>query len=539
MAKYIFVTGGVLSGVGKGITAASVARLLKSCGYKVNIQKCDPYLNVDAGTLNPREHGECFVTDDGAETDLDLGHYERFLNQSLTQASSTMSGRLLKKLIEDERSGKFKGQTVQVIPHLTQAIEDSIKTAAKGYDIHVVELGGTVGDYESLAFVEAFRRLTEENYGSALNLHVVYIPYLGASREYKTKPAQNALRDLRGYGISPDILAVRSEDHLPENSLLKFKFIAGIDRDSIVALPNARSVYQVPISLQEQGMAKTIQKKLGLKHQAPNLKSWKAMMTSVEKARKGRLVKIGIVAKYLDNEDTYFSVIEALKHAASSLGLSLEYYWVDAAKINNKNASKKFSSYDGILVPGGFGERGIEGKIAAASFCLYGDGSDSDQKPYLGICLGMQVAAIAAIRNTFSDAESKTVNSQEFDPSAKHKVIHIIEDKKYVEQIGGTLRLGSYPAKLKAGSLAKKIYNKPQIDERHRHRYEFNNNYEDVLARGGLEISGRSPDGSLAEVIESPTDRFFIGVQYHPELKSRPESAHPLFVDFLRASAKI
>ena len=299
MAKYIFVTGGVLSGVGKGITAASVARLLKSCGYKVNIQKCDPYLNVDAGT------------------DLDLGHYERFLNQSLTQASSTMSGRLLKKLIEDERSGKFKGQTVQVIPHLTQAIEDSIKTAAKGYDIHVVELGGTVGDYESLAFVEAFRRLTEENYGSALNLHVVYIPYLGASREYKTKPAQNALRDLRGYGISPDILAVRSEDQLPEDSLLKFKFIAGIDRDSIVALPNARSVYQVPLSLQEQGMAKTIQKKLGLKYQSPNLKSWKAMMASVEKAKKGKLVKIGIVAKYLDNEDTYFSVIEALKHGAS------------------------------------------------------------------------------------------------------------------------------------------------------------------------------------------------------------------------------
>ena len=539
MAKYIFVTGGVLSGVGKGITAASVARLLKSCGYKVNIQKCDPYLNVDAGTLNPREHGECFVTDDGAETDLDLGHYERFLNQSLTQASSTMSGRLLKKLIEDERSGKFKGQTVQVIPHLTQAIEDSIKTAAKGYDIHVVELGGTVGDYESLAFVEAFRRLTEENYGSALNLHVVYIPYLGASREYKTKPAQNALRDLRGYGISPDILAVRSEDQLPEDSLLKFKFIAGIDRDSIVALPNARSVYQVPLSLQEQGMAKTIQKKLGLKYQSPNLKSWRAMMTSVEKAKKGKLVKIGIVAKYLDNEDTYFSVIEALKHAASTLGLSLEYYWVDAAKINTKNASKSLSGYDGILVPGGFGERGIEGKIAAASFCLYGDGSDSDQKPYLGICLGMQVAAIAAIRNTLSDAESKIVNSQEFDPSAKHKVIHIIEDKKYVEQIGGTLRLGSYPAKLKAGSLAKKIYGKSQIDERHRHRYEFNNNYEDILERGGLEISGRSPDGSLVEIIESPADRFFIGVQYHPELKSRPENAHPLFVDFLRASAKI
>ena len=539
MAKYIFVTGGVLSGVGKGITAASVARLLKSCGYKVNIQKCDPYLNVDAGTLNPREHGECFVTDDGAETDLDLGHYERFLNQSLTQASSTMSGRLLKKLIEDERSGKFKGQTVQVIPHLTQAIEDSIKTAAKGYDIHVVELGGTVGDYESLAFVEAFRRLTEENHGSALNLHVVYIPYLGASREYKTKPAQNALRDLRGYGISPDILAVRSEDQLPEDSLLKFKFIAGIDRDSIVALPNARSVYQVPISLQEQGMAKTIQKKLGLKYQSPNLKSWKAMMASVEKAKKGKLVKIGIVAKYLDNEDTYFSVIEALKHGASSLGLSLEYYWVDAAKINTKNASKSLSGYDGILVPGGFGERGIEGKIAAASFCLYGDGSDSDQKPYLGICLGMQVAAIAAIRNTLSDAESKTVNSQEFDPSAKHKVIHIIEDKKYVEQIGGTLRLGSYPAKLKAGSLAKKIYGKSQIDERHRHRYEFNNDYEDILERGGLEISGRSPDGSLVEVIESPTDRLFIGVQYHPELKSRPENAHLLFVDFLRASTKI
>lgn len=543
MVKYIFVTGGVLSGVGKGITAASVARLLKSCGYKVNIQKCDPYLNVDAGTLNPREHGECFVTDDGAETDLDLGHYERFLNQSLNQKSSTMSGRLLKKLIEDERAGKFKGQTVQVIPHLTQAIEDSIRDAAKGYDIHVVELGGTVGDYESLAFIEAFRRLTEENYGSALNLHLVYVPYLGASKEYKTKPAQNALRDLRGYGISPDILVVRSEEELPENSLDKFKFIAGINRDSIINLPNLSSVYQVPLSLEEQGMAKIIQTKLGLKYKSPDLKSWKAMMKSVEKAKKGKSVKIGIVAKYLDNEDTYFSVIEALKHASSELELNLNYDWVDASKLNNKNVAKTLSAYDGILVPGGFGERGIEGKIVAASFCLYSEELSSNQetckKPYLGICLGMQVAAIAAARNILPIKDVESVNSQEFNPLAKHKIIHIIEDKKYVEQIGGTLRLGSYVAKLKAGSLIKKIHGKAQIDERHRHRYEFNNEYEDTVNRGGLIVSARSPDNSLVEVVESPGSRFFVGVQYHPELKSRPESAHPLFVEFLRASAKL
>lgn len=541
--KYIFVTGGVLSGVGKGITAASVARLLKSCGYKVNIQKCDPYLNVDAGTLNPREHGECFVTDDGAETDLDLGHYERFLNQSLNQKSSTMSGQLLKKLIEDERAGKFKGQTVQVIPHLTQAIEDSIKDAAKGYDIHVVELGGTVGDYESLAFVEAFRRLTEENYGSVLNLHVVYVPYLGASREYKTKPAQNALRDLRGYGISPDILAVRSEEELPESSLAKFKFIAGINRDSIISLPNLNSVYQVPLSLDEQGMAKTIQAKLSLKYRSPDLKSWKAMMNSVEKSKKGKSVKIGIVAKYLDNEDTYFSVIEALKHASSELNLNLNYYWVDAVRLNNKNVAKILNAYDGILVPGGFGERGIEGKIVAASFCLYGErlslDNEAGRKPYLGICLGMQVAAIAAARESLLIKNIGDVNSQEFNSSAKHKIIHIIEDKKYIEEIGGTLRLGSYPAKLKADSLIKKVYGKVQIDERHRHRYEFNNEYEENVNQGGLVISARSPDGSLVEAVESPESKFFIGVQYHPELKSRPESAHPLFVEFLRASAKL
>lgn len=529
MAKFIFVTGGVLSGVGKGITAASVARLLKSCGYKVNIQKCDPYLNVDAGTLNPREHGECFVTDDGAETDLDLGHYERFLNQSLSQKSSTMAGRILKQLIEDERAGKFQGQTVQVVPHFTQAIEDNIKKASEGYDIHVVELGGTVGDYESLAFVEAFRRLTEENYGSALNLHVVYVPYLGASKEYKTKPAQNALRDLRGYGITPDILAVRSEDQLPEGSLDKFKFIAGIGRDSIISLPNADSIYKVPLSLEEQNMAEVIQKKLGLKLKKPNLQNWRSMVDALQKAKKGREVRIGIVAKYLDNEDTYFSVIEALSHASAAHGLKLKYEWVDAESLTAENASQNLSKYDGILVPGGFGYRGVEGKIEAAGWCLEND------KPYLGLCLGMQVASIAAARKILG---KKGVNSQEIDPKAEHQIIHIIEDKKYVKQIGGTLRLGSYPANLKAGSKIARFYGAKEINERHRHRFEFNNEYERTIEEGGLIISGRSPDGSLVETVESKNDEFFIGVQYHPEFKSKPEEPHPLFMEFIKASVR-
>jgi CTP synthase len=530
MVKYIFVTGGVLSGVGKGITAASVARLLKSCGYKVNIQKCDPYLNVDAGTLNPREHGECFVTDDGAETDLDLGHYERFLNQNLNQKSSTMSGRLLRDLIEDERAGKFKGETVQVIPHLTQVIARDIKEAAKGYDIHVVELGGTVGDYESLAFVEAFRRVIDDNTGSAINLHVVYVPYLGASREFKTKPAQNALRDLRAFGIAPDVLAVRSEEPLSEHSLGKFYFVTGLERDSIVSLPNANDIYEVPLSLEEQGIAEVIQKKLNLKVRKPDLKTWEEALLSSQKAKAAQEVKVGIVAKYLDNEDTYFSVIEALRHAAAKLNLNLSYGWVDAEKITKDNVATELKSYDAVLVPGGFGNRGVEGKIIAADHCL----NPKNRKPYLGLCLGMQVAAIAAARKILGD---HSVTSQELDNQAKHQIIHIIEDKKHVENIGGTLRLGSYTAKLQPGSRANKLYGKDEIDERHRHRFEFNNDYEAEIEKGGLIVSGRSPDGKLVEILESPDHRFFVGVQYHPEFKSRPEDPHPLFVEFLSAAS--
>jgi CTP synthase len=529
MAKYIFVTGGVLSGVGKGITAASVARLLKSCGYKVNIQKCDPYLNVDAGTLNPREHGECFVTDDGAETDLDLGHYERFLNQNLNQKSSTMAGRLLKQLIEDERSGKFNGETVQVIPHLTEAIANNIKEAARGYDVHVVELGGTVGDYESLAFVEAFRRIIDDNPGSAINLHLVYVPYLGASKEFKTKPAQNSLRDLRGYGISPSILVARSENPLTEHSLNKFRFVAGISRDSIINLPNVDSVYQIPLILEEKGVAEVIQKKLNLKTKKSNLETWREMFNNSSKSKTGKKIEIGIVAKYLDNEDTYFSVVESLKHAAAKLNLKLSYNWVDSEILDKDNVAEYLNSYDAILVPGGFGSRGVEGKIVAADYCLY-----SANKPYLGLCLGMQVAAIAAARRALG---SDLPTSHELDPSSEHQVIHIIEDKKYIKQIGGTLRLGSYSANLSEGSLAERVYSTSVIAERHRHRFEFNNDYESDIKRSGLVVSGRSPDGQLVEILESSNHDFFIGVQYHPELKSRPESPHPLFLEFLRTAA--
>lgn len=392
-----------------------------------------------------------------------------------------------------------------------------------------MELGGTVGDYESLAFIEAIRELTDKNPRSAINLNVVYVPYLGASKEFKTKPAQNALRDLRGYGIKPDILAIRSEDGVPERAKLKFKFIAGIDKDSIISLPNLDSVYKVPLSLEQQGLAKTIQKKLNLKYKKPDLKSWSKMVNKMAKAKSGKEVKIGIVAKYLDNEDTYFSVIEALEHAAAGRGLSLSYGWVDAEKLNAKNIAKQLNQYDGILVPGGFGSRGVEGKIEAAGWCL-----DND-KPYLGICLGMQVASVAAARKVLG---KKGVNSQEIDAGAQHQIIHIIEDKKYVKQIGGTLRLGAYPAKLKNGSKTAKAYGKKEVEERHRHRFEFNNYYEDVLREGGLIISGRSPDGSLVETVESSDDKFFIGVQYHPELKSRPEEPHPLFVEFVKSSAR-
>lgn len=527
-AKYVFVTGGVLSGVGKGITAASIGRLLKSRGLSVNIQKCDPYLNVDAGTLNPAEHGECFVTFDGAETDLDLGHYERFLDIELTRKSSFMSGRVLQRVIADERAGKYLGKTVQFIPHVTSAIQEEIMETAKGFDVHIVEIGGTVGDYEGLSFIEAIRELAmrvgREN---CAFVHVVYLPYLGASKEMKTKPAQNAVRELRGLGIVPDVLVARSE--MPANGEVmdKLSLYSGIEKEAIVLLPNAKTIYEVPLTLEDKGIGNVLVKKLGIKAGRANLREWRQV---VDRATNGytKMVRIGITAKYLNNQDTYMSVFEALRAAAWQQGVHVELIWIDAEKLKDEKQVAKVladKKIDGVVVPGGFGVRGLEGKIRMAGYAL------EHKVPYLGLCLGMQMAVIAAARRGGLPAAS----SKELDPGAEHLVITTMNDQVGKENTGGTMRLGNYDCMLEKGSLARKLYGTDKIVERHRHRYECNNDYRDQYESWGIHASGLSPDGRLVEIIEATDHPFFIASQFHPEFKSRPNRPHPLFTGFIRS----
>lgn len=525
--KYIFVTGGVLSGLGKGITAASIGNILKSRGLSVNIQKLDPYLNVDAGTLNPAEHGECFVTVDGAETDLDLGHYERFLDIELTQKSSIMSGRILLKLIEEERAGKFLGKTVQVVPHLTNAIQDYITAGSDGFDVHIVEIGGTVGDYESPAFFEAIReyanRVGREN---CLYVQVVYMPYLGASKEIKTKPAQNATRELRSIGIMPDLLVARCEQSVNGNVKRKLSAFCGVPEEGIAILPNAKTVYEVPLTLEKQGLGSYITSRLAIKSKKPNLKPWEEVVSKAT----GKLdskVTVGVVAKYMDNQDTYMSVFEALKSAAWWQGVNLDIKWIDAEKLEKKgaNVAAVLKKVDGIVVPGGFGSRGVGGKIKAAQYAL------KHHLPYLGLCLGLQVGVIAAARNSgLVDA-----NSIEIDPQTEHPVIHTMEDQKGKEGTGGSMRLGNYPCGLLKGSKAEKEYKSRLIQERHRHRYECNNDYRDQYEAWGIKAVGTSPDNHLVEVIEGIDHPYFLASQFHPEFTSRPSRPQPLFSGFIKS----
>jgi CTP synthase len=525
--KYIFVTGGVLSGVGKGITAASIGATLKARGLHVTMQKCDPYLNVDAGTLNPAEHGECFVTRDGAETDLDLGHYERFLDEELTQASATLSGRLMQNLINDERSGKFLGKTIQLIPHLTSAIKQAIKQAGKNSDVHIVELGGTVGDYEGLAYVEAIREFASEvGRHNCTFVHVVYVPYLLASKEFKTKPAQNAIRDLRGFGIMPDIIAARVEYPSTDHIARKIGMFSGLPEEAVVVLPNADTVYRVPLTLEESGVSKFIAERFGYGDRPVDMSSWQNLVVSATK-KPNKTVRIAIVAKYLDNEDTYISVVESLKAAAWSQEAGLEYVWVDAERLEKKGCDE-LAEYDAILVPGGFGVRGIEGKIAAAGYALTHD------IPYLGLCLGLQVAVVAAARR----GGVKDAISAEINPEAENQVIYIMESQRGKEATGGTMRLGDYPAVLEKGTKTAKTYGAHEIVERHRHRYEVNRSYEDAIKKGGLIVSGESPNGRLVEFIEAPAHPYFVGTQAHPEFRSRPMRPHPLFVGLVRAALR-
>lgn len=527
--KYIFVTGGVLSGLGKGITAASIGNVLKARGLTVNLQKCDPYLNADAGTLNPREHGECFVTRDGAETDLDLGHYERFIDEELTQTSSLMSGRVLLKVIEDERAGKYDGKSVQIIPHVTNTIQNYIKEAGDGFDVHIVEIGGTVGDYESLSFIEAIREFSMKvGRENCLYVHVVYLPFLGASQETKTKPAQNSVRELRGLGIMPDILVARSEKISNGGVKQKLSLFCGVDESAIALLPNAPSIYEVPLTLEKEGITDVMCQKLNLTDTKSDLTKWRQTVERAT-AKYPKQVSVGAVAKYLDNQDTYMSVFEALRSAAWWNDTSVNIKWIDAEKFEKTNdPAELLSEIDGILVPGGFGARGVEGKIKAAAYAL-----DSGT-PYLGLCLGMQVAVIAAARR----AGLSAANSAEFDSSTPHKVVSTMADQKGKENTGGTMRLGDYPCKLVGDSLAERIYGTTDITERHRHRYEADNHYIDQYESWGIRATGINPDNNLVEIIEGIDHPFLLASQFHPEFKSRPTRPHPMFDGFVKALLK-
>ncbi len=525
--KFIFVTGGVLSGIGKGIFAASVGNILKNRGFSVNIQKLDPYLNIDAGTLNPGEHGEVYVTDDGAETDLDLGHYERFINTNLTKKSSIMSGQIYQAVFEDERKGKYLGKTVQVIPHLTQKIQEIVLDAAKGFDIHIAEIGGTIGDLEAVHFIEAIRqfkrRVGAEN---VMYAHLVYLPYLEASKEIKTKPAQGSVRDLLGLGIHPDIIGARHDKPIEKNHLRKIALSADVDQEAVVPLPFVKKVYDVPANLEKVGLADYICKKLELKSAKPRKNGWEKFMENAADAK--GVIKIGLVAKYLANEDTYKSVNEALKSAFWAQKKNVKIVWIDSEELEKKGA-QLLKSLEGIVIPGGFGNRGTEGKIMAAKYAR------ENNIPYLGLCLGMQIAVIEFARNVLA---WPSATSGEFDPKSKKQVIHIMpEQRKNMdeENYGATMRLGAYPCVLDKASKSYKLYGKDKISERHRHRYEFNNDHREEFAGAGMLLAGLSPDHHLVEIVEIPSHKFFVASQFHPEFKSRPDIPHPLFLGFAEA----
>ncbi len=560
--KYIFVTGGVLSGVGKGITAASMGAILKAKGYKVTMQKCDPYLNVDAGLLNPVEHGECYVTHDGVETDLDLGHYERFLDFETSKYSITLSGGIYKELIEKERAGGFHGKTVQLVPHFTELVQEKIAKASADSDVHIVEIGGTVGDYEGLAFLEAIRTFANiVGRKNCLYLSVVFVPWLNTSKELKTKPAQNALHDLLGFGIVPDIVCVRTEQPAPRAICEKIARFAGISSDAVVNLPDISSVYDVPFNVLKSGVLNILNDFVD-DYTEPDMTDW-IEYSARRSTEYDKTVQVGLVAKYVGNEDTYICVTEALKAAAAWNEVNLEIKWINAEDLSAggdtySNAIKAIDEVDGVVVPGGFGLRGVEGKIKAAEYALEND------KPYLGLCLGLQAACIAAARR----GGLKGAASEEFLNDSDYKkprdfanVIYIMEGQKGKESTGGTMRLGDYPATLKKGKKVFEIYTDDakrkleleKIDpkskefkdlkravsgtviERHRHRYEVNQEYLPEIEKGGLVVSGTSPDGKLVEFVEAPKCKFFVATQAHPEFKSRPLSVHPLFYNFVKS----
>ena len=534
MARYIFVTGGVVSSLGKGLTSASLASLLQLRGYKVRIRKLDPYLNVDPGTMNPFEHGEVFVTDDGAETDLDLGHYERFTDKPSTKEDNITTGQIYKDIIEKERRGEYLGSTVQIIPHVTNHIKKFISNKVYNEDFVICEIGGTVGDIESLPFLEAIRQFSnEEGRKKSLFIHLTLVPYIGASGELKTKPTQHSVKELRSIGIQPDIIICRSEKNIPKEEKRKISLFCNVEAEHVIQSVDVKSIYEVPIKYDEEKLDKKILNIFGLKEKnKANLKIWKNIVSKIKTKRKK--LSIAIVGKYVDFKDAYKSLDEALIHGSLDNNVDLSTEWVDSTKINKKNVSKVLKNYSAILIPGGFGSRGTEGKIEAIAYAR------KYKVPFFGICFGMQMAIIESARNMLG---IKKATSSEFGKSGTHVVGLMSEwvkgktiQKGSKKDLGGTMRLGSYKAKLKKNTLISKIYKSRTISERHRHRYEVNKNLKSRLEKKGLVFSGLSPDGSLPETIELTNHPWFIGVQFHPEFKSRPFAPHPLFSSFIKAA---
>ena len=528
--KYIFVTGGVTSSLGKGIVSASLGKLLEARGYAVTIQKLDPYINVDPGTMNPYEHGECFVTNDGAETDLDLGHYERFLTSETSQANNVTTGKIYQSVINKERKGEYLGKTVQVIPHITNEIKDHIKILGETghYDIVITEIGGTVGDIESLPFIEAVRQLKYEMDDNAISIHLTLIPYLSAAGELKTKPTQNSVKKLRELGLQPDILVCRTEHHLNSDIRRKIALFCNVERDAVIESIDAYSIYDVPLLMQSENLDKVTLRKLGLSDETEvPLEEWKNFLARLKNPKKS--INIGVIGKYVELQDAYKSIAESFVHSGALNECKVNVSWIHSEDIKDENASEKLGILDGIMVAPGFGDRGIDGKIATVKYAR------ENQVPFFGICLGMQCAVIEFARNVLNEADA---HSTEINSETAFPVIDIMDEQKKVINKGGTMRLGAYPCEITKNSIAHQCYNSVNISERHRHRFEFNNLYKQRFEESGLTATGINPESKLVEIIEIPTHPWFVGVQFHPEYKSTVAHPHPLFVGFVNASLK-
>ena len=528
--KYIFVTGGVVSGLGKGITAASLGRLLKARGLKVAAQKLDPYINVDPGTMSPYQHGEVYVTEDGAETDLDLGHYERFIDENLNKFSNLTTGKVYWNVLNKERRGEYLGSTVQVIPHVTNEIKEFVYSVAKKTDADVVitEIGGTIGDIESQPFLEAVRQISlEVGQENSLFIHVTLVPFLRGSDEHKSKPTQHSVKELQGMGVKPDIIILRCDEPLESSIFQKIAMFCNVKPDCVIENITLPELYEAPIMLEKSNFSAIVCRELGINAPEIDLSDWNAMLERIHS--RSKQVTIGLVGKYVQLHDAYLSVAEALRHAGYAHGAAVSIKWIDSETVNEQNVAQILEDCSGVIVPGGFGNRGIEGKIITANYCR------THNLPYLGICLGMQVAVIAFARYV---AGMQDANSGEFDPDSAHKVIDFLPDQSDETDKGGTLRLGAYPCRIVPGTQMHRVYGKLDISERHRHRYEFNNDFRDALTAAGLTISGTSPDHYIVETVELEGNDFYIGVQYHPEFKSRPNKPHPLFLGLVEAALK-